>query len=231
MQVTFKKDLYDQYKRFLAPTPEKVLTRERFLYIWTRLFPVLQLYEQCNICGKCAVCAAIDALRKLMAGNPTMDEALTVCFILHRCFFMGERLMLAERNLHALREPKVLSVVIDIMESYELKVPHSANKNKAAKHVNSTFVGALVHGEGMNLYRTTNTVKKGANLIIHVLLSEILGYLRRNDGKSPELLYAQVCTVIMSAKILKLISCACCACSWMGVRRTQISGSCSCLNC
>jgi len=89
---------------------------------------------------------------------------------------MGERLMLAERNLHALRDRKVFSVVIDIMESSGYRIPYSSNLNQLNKSIHSTLVGVIVHGGGMRLYRTTNTVTKGANLIIHCILTELSNF-------------------------------------------------------
>jgi len=84
LQETFKKDLYQQYETFFKPTPEKVLCKKSFLHLWSRIFPALELYDQCNICGKCPICALIDAMRKSNGGSEEMKRALLECYLLHR---------------------------------------------------------------------------------------------------------------------------------------------------
>jgi len=106
--------------------------------------------------------------------------------------FKGERKQYERRVLHALEDPTVLSIVIDIMESTDYKLPHGGRQDKFTKGVKSTFIGALVHGVGCNLYRTTDTIEKSANLITHILLTEIDNYRKRHGGKTPSVLYLQV---------------------------------------
>ncbi len=83
-------------------------------------------------------------------------------------------------------------MVIDIMESCELTLPHGGSICKHIQVINSVLVGALVHGIGLTLYRTTNTIHKSANLIIHVFLRELEKWIARNGGNRPEMIYLQV---------------------------------------
>ncbi len=73
-----------------------------------------------------------------------------------------------------------------------MEFPIGIGQNKFAKGVKPTFIGALIHGVGLRFYRTTDCVKKSANLIVHILLTEIEEYQRRNFGNLPYLIYVNV---------------------------------------
>lgn len=103
-----------------------------------------------------------------------VQEAYTLCHDRHRSYYMGERSSYHDRVLHAVtNEDKIFSLVIDIMESCELKCPYGAHLHKFPEHIDSVLVGAKVRGIGLTLYRTTNTMTKFCDLIIHVLLSQV----------------------------------------------------------
>lgn len=58
-----------------------------------------------------------------------------------------------------------------------------------SSHVKSVLVEALAHDSGLTLYRTTNTVHKCANLIVHVFLCELLLWMSRHGGRFPDIVY------------------------------------------
>ena len=66
--------------------------------------------------------------------------------------------------------------------------------------VNGTFgdpitqhiTGVKEHGHGVTIYRTLETVSKGANLTIFCILSQLEAWKQRNGNRFPETLYIQL---------------------------------------
>ena len=191
-----KGDLYDTYVADMVglyKQPEwMVLKLQDFLRLWRTVFPMLQLRRSCNVCGKCPICEKISVGKKTVSRARGSVSMFKKARTLHRVMYRGERKALAKRTLHAQQTPGVMSATFDIMESHDWKFPIGVGQNKFSKGVKSTFIGALIHGVGVRFYRTTDCVKKSANLIIHILLTEIEEYKKRNNGDRPKLLYINV---------------------------------------
>ena len=188
----FKYSQYDNYVDYCTAHLFPTICKNDFLDTWNFLYPFLLLRRACNVCGKCALCAHLDAGKKLHGKNDEKARYYTAAHLLHRAFYMGERDSCVQRVMHAASDPNILHIMIDIMESYELKIPHFGTQNKSSKTINSMLIGALVLGDRMRLYRTTNMVKKGGNVIMHVILREIEIYANAHNGNYPELVYLQV---------------------------------------
>lgn len=58
-------------------------------------------------------------------------------------------------------------------------------------YIEQGITGVKEHGVGVFLYRTVNTVVKGADLTIYCILARLEAYEERN-GCYPEVLYVQV---------------------------------------
>ena len=71
-------------------------------------------------------------------------------------------------------------------------LPYAGSQTQLTNTIDSNFVGVLVHGECLKLYRTANTVTKSASLIINCFLSELDLWTERQQGRMPDIIYLQV---------------------------------------
>lgn len=84
-----------------------------------------------------------------------------------------------------------MSLIIDGMDQGKCLIPYAGRQDtfKDAMHMHIT--GVKEHGVGLTIYRTTETVAKGANLTIHCILDRLKKF---NDKHHyyPEILYLQI---------------------------------------
>jgi hypothetical protein len=106
----------------------------------------------------------------------------------------------------------VMSIILDGMDQNNCKMPHLGSQDvfpaalKQVKHhifvavlflltlcvsYKKGITGVKEHGVGVFLYRTINTVKKGADLTIYCILTQLELHFKRH-GQYPEKLYVQV---------------------------------------
>ena len=201
MSESFKKDIYQQYKDHMERLNLRPVSKDTFNRIWINCFPYVQLREECNIIGKCKVCAKSAQLRT--SKKEVDKQAGKDMHMFHRCLFKPERCAYQSRILHALENPmKIFSLCIDIMDSYTLGTPYAGTQYKFNKCFDSVIVGAYVHGDStsqdpahwkrLRLYRTWNTVGKSCNLIIHVFLQALEEWIKIHKGQTPDIIYLQV---------------------------------------
>ena len=100
--------------------------------------------------------------------------------------FKGERETYHARVAHALSNEKVLSVHIDIIDSYVLGLPKGGTQYAYPHTVDMALVGALVHGKGYRIFRTNGLYRMIADLICHVTSVVVQEYLADN-GTFPEI--------------------------------------------
>lgn len=86
---------------------------------------------------------------------------------------------------------RVLSIIIDGMDQNHSRIPYHGNQSQFSNPLSQGITGALAHGFGVGLYRTLETVSKGADLTIYCILTEINKFYEIN-GAYPEELYVQV---------------------------------------
>jgi len=86
---------------------------------------------------------------------------------------------------------RVLSLIIDGMDQNHSRIPYFGNQCAFASPLPQGITGVLVHGVGVSLYRSLETVSKGADLTIFCILNEIDKFYERNNAY-PEELYVQV---------------------------------------
>lgn len=78
------------------------------------------------------------------------------------------------------------------MDQSHSRLPYLGSQgNFGSKALAQGITGVLVHGVGVTLYRTFETVQKGSDLTLHCILSEIEKFRHRNKGKYPEEIYVQ----------------------------------------
>lgn len=201
LSEAFKRDIYDQYTSHIKEIGVIGISRDSFYRMWVNCFPYCMLRDECNIIGKCKVCAKSSEMR--MSKNVVLQEQGKDLHMLHRITFKGERCAYQSRIEHALEKPNtVMSVLIDIMEACQCQSPNAGSQYKFTDCFDSCIVGAYVHGNSSNenkanwkrlrIYRTWNSVGKCASLIIHVFLKTLEEWITLHDGNCPDLIYLQV---------------------------------------
>jgi hypothetical protein len=84
-------------------------------------------------------------------------------------------------------------MIIDGMDQSHSKMPYLGTQSSFGSNALSQCItGVLVHGVGVSIYRSFETVVKGADLTIHCILSEIEKFALRNNGLYPEEIYLQL---------------------------------------
>lgn len=84
-----------------------------------------------------------------------------------------------------------MSIIIDGMDQSHCKVPYLGTQNSFSSPLKQCITGVKEHGYGVTLYRTIDTVRKGADLTIFCVLSQIESWKKRYKSY-PEELYLQV---------------------------------------
>jgi hypothetical protein len=193
VSVAYKSDLHDVYIEdmvALGYTVPQLLTVDQFLLHWRECFPNVMLRRDCTVIGKCATCAKLDAEGQKKGNCVETKEALKKGKMLHRLFYECERIAYQHRSAHSRLEKMILSMCIDIMESCDHQAPCGGTQCKFEQTLDVTYVGCLVHGVGLTMYRCTNLVGKSADIICHVVLDQIHKYMERN-GCAPDACYVQ----------------------------------------
>ena len=99
-----KKEVWEEYCQdpFVLTNDEEmpILSYNQFLTIWNKCFPKVKIREYKNVCGKCAIC---EGIKEKM--NSTKSRAMRIIFrrykLLHRAFYMGEKLLYYQRRAEA----------------------------------------------------------------------------------------------------------------------------------
>jgi len=102
-----------------------------------------------------------------------------------------------ERIHEALRRnsgtrPTVLSMIMDGMDQNHCHIPYAGTQQSFSNPLKQCIVGVKEHGLGFTVYRTIDTIKKGANLTIHIFLMHLESWRNRNGGVFPEEIFLQV---------------------------------------
>lgn len=84
-----------------------------------------------------------------------------------------------------------MSLIIDGMDQSHCRVPYLGTQGTFSDPLKQCLTGVKEHGHGITLYRTFDTVRKGSNLTIHCILSQLDKWKERYK-KYPEKIYLQV---------------------------------------
>jgi len=194
-----KLDVYEDYSK--SDEINDPVSLNDFYNIWKNCYPYILLRQQCNIIGKCDICAAIENLRK--SSNPVEKEAGKRLHGFHRGLFVNERIRYQERTMHAIAMRYLIaSFAIDVMDSYKLKTPNLGRQSTFGKPFSCVIVGIITHGtnktdnighrQTMQLFRTWNSISKTQNLIVHCFLEALDKWISTHGNMYPKLIYLQV---------------------------------------
>lgn len=87
--------------------------------------------------------------------------------------------------------PTVMSLIIDGMDQGKCVMPYGGRQDSFGQAMHQHITGVKQHGVGLTLYRTTETVIKGANLTIYCILDRLEAFFKEHYYY-PETLYIQV---------------------------------------
>jgi hypothetical protein len=194
----------DVYKKYVAEFEGALLKRDvvdigTFNSLWATLFPKCVMRPWCSVPGKCFTCYEIDRLRRVEEDGH-IQHKLRQAHAMHRGgLFMLERNEYMRRIDRAIRlnnceHPSVMSIVIDGMDQSHCKVPYLGTQGTFPSPLKQCITGVKQHGHGVTLYRTIDTVTKGANFTIYCILDQLEKWKLRH-GYYPEELYIQVCDI------------------------------------
>jgi hypothetical protein len=86
--------------------------------------------------------------------------------------------------------PKIMSIIIDGMDQSHCRVPYRGTQDSFSKPLTQHITAIKEHGHGVTIYRTLETVAKGADLTIYCILSQLESWKQRN-GQYPEEIFLQ----------------------------------------
>ena len=191
----------DAYKKYCHEFTSLTLKRpivdySTFNSLWKTLFPKCVRRPWCSVPGKCNTCYEIDRLRRIEE-DVNIQDKLREAHAMHRGgLFMLERNEYMRRIDNAIRvnstgRPSIMSIVIDGMDQSHCRVPYLGTQGTFSAPLKQCITGVKQHGHGVTLYRTVDTITKGANFTIYCILDQIEKWKLRN-GYYPEELYIQV---------------------------------------
>jgi hypothetical protein len=109
---------------------------------------------------------------------------------------MGERRTYYDRRLQAKLTPSlILSTIADGMQQNHCTLPWLGNTKTPNEHIKQHLQGILMHGSGVNVYRTFANVGGGANLAIHTWLLSLEEEMERRKAAGvpwPRTYYHQI---------------------------------------
>jgi hypothetical protein len=91
----------------------------------------------------------------------------------------------------SLPKPTILSMIIDGMDQTHCKIPYNGTQSCFSNPLKQCLTGIKEHGQGLTIYRTIDTIRKGSDLSIYCVLSQIESWKER-QGYYPEEIYLQV---------------------------------------
>ncbi|KAJ1436461.1 hypothetical protein B484DRAFT_428616 [Ochromonadaceae sp. CCMP2298] len=201
LEVCDKKDIWVMYKNEMqvyytfADRGEKVYyDYDAFLKLWSNVFPWVKVRVYKSVSGKCWTCYHINEVRKTSKDRNVLLAAKRLHQQHRGGLYMLERLSYKKRVRKTLRPDKcntTLSVIIDGMDQSHCKVPMTQQASFEAA-ITQHLTGALVHGQGLTLFRNLPHVGKGSNLAIHTILLILDKWRREHEGNFPEEMYVQL---------------------------------------
>jgi hypothetical protein len=81
--------------------------------------------------------------------------------------------------------------MVDLQDSNKTRIPYANNNDVFSAVLEHHLVGVKVHGKGVTFYPYVQTIQKGANLVIFILLNELKKFYELNKTW-PEEIFLQV---------------------------------------
>jgi hypothetical protein len=162
-----------------------------FQDLWRQCFPHVKVREYKAVTGKCQTCTSLSAAKRQkldMATRRYLNELTS----LHRCFYMGERVMYYSRRNDAILTPSLfMSIIADGMQQSHCLLPWLANLYQYSPYLPQHLQGVINHGHQIIVYRTFHNVVHNANLSLHCLLTA-LDNVFQIEHRIPDIVYYQV---------------------------------------
>ena len=172
---------------------DKIYGYDTFTRIWRDVFPKVKIREYKNVTGKCEVC---DACKKLMAQSKSKALRLVIrqYKLMHRSFYMGEKLLYYERRKEAINSNgEIGSIIIDKMGTHATQLPLLSNLNSFNTVFPVAVTGAISHGTNeTTFYLSTPNVSTGASYTIHCIFSELRKLYLRNGSKPLKKVFIEI---------------------------------------
>jgi hypothetical protein len=188
------KSIYEEYTidmKLIYGDNVICMEKPSFGVFWRDYFPNVKIREFKAVSGKCNVCAKLSELRK-QSMSRRAKEKLTVLHGLHRSAYMGERIEYSKRRTQAHNfGTTFLSMITDGMAQTHCELPHFGQIASTSSKFSQHLQGVLLHGRGMIVYRTFNTIINGSNLQIHTMLLT-LERIKELEGAIPPVFYYQI---------------------------------------
>mmetsp|Transcript_23825 Transcript_23825/g.44243 ORF Transcript_23825/g.44243 Transcript_23825/m.44243 type:complete len:636 (+) Transcript_23825:356-2263(+) len=191
LAISRKKEIYDMYIADMAD--RETINQQQFYAVWNALFPRCVSRPWCDVPGKCDTCYEIDRQRRA-SSDPEVQDRLREAHMMHRGgLFMLERNEYKRRCDTALRNKNtIMSGIIDGMDQGHCRCPYKGTQNSFSHPLSQSLTGFLEHGHGLTIYRTVETVTKGANLTLYCILAQLESWKNRHGGNYPEEFYLQI---------------------------------------
>ena len=187
-------EVFEEYKSDpYVNTHDKVYGYEAFVRIWREVFPKVKIRQYKNVTGKCSVC---DACKNMMskAKSKSMRIIVRQYRLMHRAFYMGEKLLYYERRGEAASSNgEVGSIIIDKMGTHATTLPILSNLNSIKDPFPVSVTGAISHGTNeTTFYLSTPNVATGASYTIHCIFSEMKKLYAVNGFKPLRKVYIEI---------------------------------------
>ena len=153
----------------------------------------MKICEYKNVTGKCEVC---EACKKLM--TQSKSKALRIIVrqykLMHRAFFMGEKLMYYQRRAEAANsDGEIGSIIIDKMGTHVTQLPLLSNLYSLKEHFPVAVTGAISHGTNeTTFYLSAPNVSIGASYTIHCIFAEMRKLYARNKNKPLKKVFIEI---------------------------------------
>ena len=171
----------------------EILTYGQFVQLRNDCFPKVKIREYKNVCGKCAIC---EGIKERM--HSTKSKAMRIIMrrykLLHRAFFMGEKLLYYQRRAEAASSNgSVGSLIIDKMGLGNTALPKCAHSIQFKPDFQVSVTGAITHSTNeTTFYLSTPNFKTTASMTIHIILSEVKKLYENNGCKPLSKLYIEI---------------------------------------
>jgi hypothetical protein len=192
-----KKEVWEEYCQdpFVLTNEEEqlFLSYSQFVGIWNNCFPKVKIREYKNVCGKCALC---EGIKEIM--HATKSRSMRIIFrrykLLHRAFYMGEKLLYYQRRAEAAcSNGSIGSVIVDKMGLGNTALPICGHSLKFTPAFQVSVTGAICHTNNKTtFYLSTPNFKTTASLTIHILLMELKKLYEANDSKPLSKVYIEI---------------------------------------
>jgi hypothetical protein len=165
----------------------------QFCSLWKTAFPKVKIRKFKNVAGKCDCCEQFKHLMMNLRKRSSR-RIIRQYRVLHRAYFMGEKLLYYLRRQEAKNSGnEILSIIIDKQSTYNTVVPYGGGAKDFKDPFSLSNYGVINHTTGeTRFYVTYPTVKSGNSITLHCILAEVERFIANNNGRKPKKIYIQL---------------------------------------